>query len=128
MIRGRSESATHPHSLTAESVARLWLDAQGKVLAVNTTANQLWRIRDESLIGRSLVDLLAWEVISHESDWQSTQWDVLKTSATGTALPVQVQPFGGGDAVPVRLYLDPAHGDSPGYFATVVVEETTAPT
>jgi|GEM_PF-231881 len=128
MIRGSSASLARKDPPPSSLVALLWLSADGRIAAANVGARELWRVREKPLVGESLVALLAWEIVSQAPDWKQEQWDILVATARGCTLPVQAQPFGGGDAIPVLLTLEDATGSEPGYFAAIAIEEKPAET
>lgn len=123
MISGSSESATRNEPSPASTVALLWLDATGRVRSANASARFLWRVKENTFPSESFVSLLSWDITSGDPDWKQTRWDAIVTAARDGTVQLQAQPFGGGDAIPVAVALDEAHGPDPGYFAAIIPSE-----
>ena len=98
--------------------AVLVLDTNGRIEKASGTACTLWQTSADVLIGRNFPDLFAFEVISHESGWVQSQWEVLLAAAQLQPVTLQLQPNDAA-AFDSSVRIEKA-GDSPvSYFAFV---------
>ncbi len=106
------------HSAPADFCAVLVLDAQGRIVAANTSARTLWQTVEGELAGEHLASLFAFEIVSSDPDFLEAQWEVLVGSALDREIPLSAQPREGAPLL-VRLRLESSLGGASGYIATI---------
>lgn len=99
-------------------MAALVVDADGRVVAANTSAQMLWASPKTSLVNRSLVSLTGAMAATAESE--SAQWQSIKKSALDDFVTTAVRPVDGGEKRSVRMRLERAYGGGGSYIATFV--------
>lgn len=99
------------------TVAALVVDADGRVVAANTSAQMLWASPKTSLVNRSLVSLTG---ASPATDSESAQWQLIKQSALDDFVATKVRPVDGGEERSIRMRLERAYGGGGSYIATFV--------
>ena len=95
------------------------LDANGKILLADTGARSLWGASETELNGGHFCTLFAFDVISNDTHWLESQWDVLLAATAAGPLKLTAQPRDGARLeVSVRLE-KAAIATAPGYIAFV---------
>lgn len=96
----------------------LILAADGRVELASEAAGALWQTLPSNLVGESLPNLFACEVVSSEPDWLRAQWEVIQAAALERPLPLQLQPKSGA-ACDAILRLERTTTEPPRYIATL---------
>ena len=101
----------------AQFCAVLLLDGEGRVVAANSTARQLWQTGQNELIGDAFASLFSFEVVSNDPEFMQAQWEVLLAGLDReTVLTAQPRE---GPLCEVRVRLEKQLGGSSGFVATV---------
>lgn len=106
------------------------LDESGQVISANASAGGYWDCQAGELVGRKIVSLFAFEVVSDDPDILEAQWEVLQSSATQQRVPLAIQLSEEGPSIDVRVELEAAAGGEVAWLARVTraqVRETTPP-
>jgi len=86
----------------------------------SSVACTLWQAKSEELVGDSFPNLFSLEVVSHESGWVQSQWEVLLATAQLHTVTLQLQ---SKEAAPVDslVRIEKAGDEPPSYFAFVML-------
>ena len=112
-----SSGSSSAHGLGGEFCAVLVLAANGRVLAANSTARQLWQTGESELIGDPFASLFSFEVVSNDPEFIQAQWEVL-LAGLGHHTLLTAQPREGAPRE-VRVRIEQQIGGSAAYIATV---------
>jgi two-component system cell cycle sensor histidine kinase/response regulator CckA len=104
------------------STALLVLAQDGRVQLASAAACAIWQAKVDELVGDFFPNLFSFEVVSQESGWIQSQWEVLVTAAAAGPLTLKLQPkeaaefdavvrleAAGGNAGPFLAFVAPAH-------------------
>jgi two-component system cell cycle sensor histidine kinase/response regulator CckA len=122
-------STPAPHTtrlLTHGSAVVLVLDTDGRIQVASAAACAIWQANNAELVGDLFPNLFSFDVVSRESGWVQSQWEVLLAAAQSHPISLRLQPK---EAAPfdVNVRLEKA-GDSPiRYFAYITLAAATAP-
>ena len=95
------------------------LDSSGKILLADACSRSLWKAGETELNGGHFSALFSFDVISKDSRWIESQWDVLLAAAASGPLKLTAQPRDGAKLeVSVRLEKCVFSG-APGFVAFV---------
>ncbi len=72
--------------------AVLVLDANGRIQMASDTACALWQASFTELVGDVFPNLFVLEVVSRDSDWVQSQWEVLLAAAQQQPITLKLQP------------------------------------
>ena len=98
--------------------AVLALDTNGRVLMASTAACTLWQAAGAELVGDLFPHLFVFDVVSRESGWVQSQWEVILAAAQQQSITLQLQPKEAA-ARDVVVRIEKA-GDNPlSYFAFI---------
>ncbi len=96
------------------------LDTDGRVQVASATACALWQASYAELVGDLFPNLFTFDVVSHETGWVQSQWEVLLVAAQSHPIALRLQPKEAA-AFDVNVRLEKA-GDAPGrYFAFITL-------
>ena len=70
----------------------LVLAGDGRVLIASAAACAIWQAKPAELVGDYFPNLFAFEVVSQESNWVQSQWEVLLAAALDRPITLQLQP------------------------------------
>ncbi|HWA26003.1 MAG TPA: ATP-binding protein [Lacunisphaera sp.] len=105
-------------SSTILAGAVLVLGPDGRVQLASAAACTIWQARAEELVGDYFPNLFAFDVISHESGWVQSQWEVLLAAGRDHPISLKLQPKEAAE-FDVLVRLEPAGTDQAGYFAFI---------
>ena len=118
--------STHPASHSAGKLAAhasnvvLVLDTDGRIQVASAAACTLWGANHAELVGDVFPNLFIFEVVSGESGWVQSQWEVLLAAAQSHPITLRLQPKEAA-AFDVNVRLEKA-GDAPvRYFAYITL-------
>jgi PAS domain-containing protein len=94
------------------------IDADGKVVAANLSACELWGSAGKSIVGVSFASLFVPGADASEVDSTDAQWSTFRTAALERWSTCLTQPPGGLGRE-VRMRLERAFGGAGSYIATV---------
>ncbi|MBL9215462.1 MAG: PAS domain-containing protein [Opitutaceae bacterium] len=112
-----------PHNLASKGLAAkgsavLVLDTDGRIQVASNAACSLWQAANAEMVGDQLPNLFAFDVVSRESGWVQSQWEVLLAAALTQPITLRLQPKEAA-AFEVQVRIERA-GDAPvRYFAFV---------
>ena len=106
------------HAAEAAPAAVLFLDANGRISAANTSARQLWQTGENELIGEAFATLFAFEVVSNDPEFLEAQWEVVLASALDRSTTFSIQPREGAPR-DMRVRIERTVGSATTYIATV---------
>jgi PAS domain S-box-containing protein len=78
--------------LSAESSVVLLLDTDGRVQTASAAAHALWQATATELVNEYFPNLFTFDVVSRESGWVQSQWEVLLSVAQGQPATLKLQP------------------------------------
>ena len=107
-------------SLTTLSGAVLVLDAEGRIQVASAVACLIWQAANAELVGDHFPNLFAFDVVSRESGWVQTQWEVLLAGALGQPITLKLQPKEAA-ALDVNVSIQKAGEDPVRYFAFISI-------
>ena len=90
--------STHPASHSAGKLAAhasnvvLVLDTDGRIQVASAAACTLWGANHAELVGDVFPNLFIFEVVSGESGWVQSQWEVLLAAAQSHPITLRLQP------------------------------------
>ncbi|WP_172830177.1 PAS domain-containing protein [Opitutus sp. GAS368] len=123
-----THSAQHSAArlLATGSSTVLVLDTDGRIQVASAAACALWQAGNAELVGDLFPNLFTFDVVSRESGWVQSQWEVLLIAAQSHPISLRLQPKEAA-AFDVNVRLEKA-GDAPGrYFAFITLPATAAP-
>ncbi|HEX2860248.1 MAG TPA: PAS domain-containing protein, partial [Lacunisphaera sp.] len=85
-------TSKHVTTATAPGEAVLVVSANGRVELASASACTLWRAKPAELVGDTFPNLFAFEVVSRESGWVQSQWEVLLAAAVERPVTLRLQP------------------------------------
>jgi two-component system cell cycle sensor histidine kinase/response regulator CckA len=98
----------------------LVLDTDGRIQVASAAACKLWQANNTELIGDLFPNLFSFDVVSRESGWVQSQWEVLLAAAQSHPISLRLQPKEAA-ALDVNVRLEKA-GDTPvRYFAYITL-------
>jgi two-component system cell cycle sensor histidine kinase/response regulator CckA len=106
----------------------LVLDTDGRIQVASAAACALWQASHAELVGDLFPNLFSFDVVSRESGWVQSQWEVVLAAAQSHPISLRLQPKEAA-AFDVNVRLEKA-GDAPvRYFAyiTLPAASTSAP-
>jgi two-component system cell cycle sensor histidine kinase/response regulator CckA len=99
--------------------AVLLVNGKGLIQAANASAGLLWGEPEGALVGRPLISLFSWDILSSDPDFLEAQWEIVLAGALDQDLTLPAQAKN-GQTTNVRLRLEsPAGLPADSYFATV---------
>ncbi len=102
----------------------LVLDNDGRIQVASAAACALWQAGNAELVGDLLPNLFTFDVVSRESGWVQSQWEVLLAAAQSHPISLCLQPKEAA-AFDVNVRLEKA-GDAPArYFAFITLPAAT---
>jgi len=90
-VHASTPSFSHK-SLGQSGTAVLVLDTNGVIQMASSAACTLWQASTAELIGDSFPSLFIFEVVSRDSGWVQSQWEVVLAAAQIQPLTLQMQP------------------------------------
>ncbi len=104
----------------------LVLDANGRVEVASTAACTVWQANNAELVGDLFPNLFAFDVVSRESSWVQSQWEVLLAAGQGHPISLRLQPKEAA-AFDVNVRLEPAGAAPARHFAFITLPAPAAP-
>ena len=101
------------------------LGSDGRVQIASAAACTLWQAKSAELVGDFFPSLFSFEVVSRESGWVQSQWDVLVAAAHDRVITLQLQPKEAAE-YEVQVRLEKTGGEPPQYLATIGQAKPTA--
>jgi len=120
-------SAQHPAAklLNSGSSTVLVLDTDGRIQVASAAACAVWQAANSELVGDLFPNLFTFDVVSRETDWVQSQWEVLLAAAQIHPIALRLQPKEAA-AFDVNVRLEKA-GDTPvRYFAFITLPAAPA--
>src|SRR5882757_6194226 len=106
--------------LATGSSTVLVLDTDGRIQVASAAACALWQANQAELVGDLFPNLFSFDVVSRESGWVQSQWEVLLAAAQSHPISLLLQPKEAA-AFDANVRLEKA-GDAPvRYFAYVTL-------
>ncbi len=102
----------------ATDAAILVLGPDGRIQLASAVACALWQAKVTELVGDYFPNLFAFDVVSQESGWVQSQWEVLLAATGARPITLQLQPKEAAD-YEVRVRLEPAGGEPAQYLAFI---------
>ncbi len=100
--------------------AVLVLDTDGRIQVASAAACALWQAGNAELVGDLFPNLFSFDVVSRESGWVQSQWEVLLAAAQSHPISLRLQPKEAA-AFDANVRLEKA-GDAPvRYFAYITL-------
>jgi PAS domain-containing protein len=109
-----------PGNDTGAAFGVLVLDADGRVVAANSSARELWRAGPKPLVGIPLVGLLGSDAVGSEPGFAIIQWELLRKAALDRLMDVSVQPVDGRARRRMRLRLERSQGGAGTFIALLL--------
>ena len=121
MTPGSKQTSTLQHPgkiLTHEARVVLVLDTDGRIQTASAAAHSLWQASATELVNELFPNLFAFDVISRDSGWVQSQWEVMLALAQNQPVTLKLQPkeAAARDAV---LRIEKAGGEPVRYFAFI---------
>ncbi len=110
----------------ATSGAVLVVAADGRIQLASAAACALWQAKAEELTGDFFPNLFSFEVVSRESGWVQSQWEVLVAAAAGRAITLRLQPKEAAE-FDVQVRIEAATGQPPQHLVFVSRPSAAAP-
>ena len=110
----------------ATSGAVLVVAADGRIQLASAAACALWQAKPEELTGDFFPNLFSFEVVSRESGWVQSQWEVLVAAAAGRAITLRLQPKEAAE-FDVQVRIETAAGHPPQHLVFVSRPAAAAP-
>ncbi|MDB6168244.1 MAG: sensor hybrid histidine kinase [Verrucomicrobia bacterium] len=104
-------------SPAAGACAVVLVDANGQITAANATAQEIWGAPDGSLVGSHFATLIEFDVVSNESDWLASHWEVILATALDQSARLTIRPRQ-GPSRELLVRLEKITGAATGYIAT----------
>ncbi|MSU46257.1 MAG: PAS domain S-box protein [Lacunisphaera sp.] len=79
-------------SLSYGGSVALVLDADGRVQVASASACTIWQAANAELVGDLLPNLFAFDIVSRESGWVQSQWEVLLAANLSQPITLKLQP------------------------------------
>ena len=98
--------------------AVLVLDENGRIQIASVAACNLWQASTTELVDDIFPNLFVFDVVSRESGWVQSQWEVLLAAAQQQPITLQLQPKEKA-ALEAVVRIEKFSGAPPGYFAFV---------
>ena len=117
-VQTPSAHSAAPKALAQAENAVLVLDANGRVQIASVAACNLWQASATELVDDLFPNLFVFEVVSRESGWVQSQWEVLLAAAQQQPIRLQLQPKETA-ALEAMVRIEKTGGVSPGYFAFI---------
>lgn len=96
------------------------LDTDGRIQIASAAACTVWQASNAELVGDLFPNLFSFDVVSRESGWVQSQWEVLLAAAQTHPISLRLQPKEAA-AIDANVRLEKA-GDSPvRYFAYITL-------
>ena len=103
----------------------LVLAGDGRVLVASAAACAAWQAKATELVGDFFPNLVALEVVSRESSWVQSQWEVLLAAALDQPINLKLQPKEAAE-LEVRVRLEKTAGEPAQYLAYVTLPAAAA--
>ena len=122
-----THSAQHSAArlLATGSSSVLVLDTDGRIQVASAAACALWQAGYAELVGDLFPNLFSFDVVSRESGWVQSQWEVLLVAAQSHPISLRLQPKEAA-AFDVNVRLEKA-GDAPGRYFVFITLPAAAP-
>ena len=117
-MKQTSAHHTARSNLTYAGSVVLLLDTDGRIQVASAAAHSLWQASATELVNDFFPNLFTFDVVSRESGWVQSQWEVLLSVAQGQPITLKLQPK---ESAPfdVSVHIEKA-GDNPvRYFAFI---------
>ncbi len=103
----------------------LVLDTDGRVQVASASACAIWQAGNAELVGDLFPNLFTFDVVSRDTDWVQSQWEVLLAAAQGHPISLRLQPKEAA-AFDVNVRLEKA-GDNPARYLAFITLPAAAP-
>jgi two-component system cell cycle sensor histidine kinase/response regulator CckA len=128
-LRTRLSAHSTHHSaaklLAAGSSIVLVLDTDGRIQVASAAACALWQAGNAELVGDLFPNLFSFDVVSRESGWVQSQWEVLLAAAQNHPISLRLQPKEAA-SFDANVRLEKA-GDAPGRYLAFITLPPAAP-
>jgi len=101
------------------------LDTDGRVQVASAAACAIWQAGNAELVGDLFPNLFTFDVVSRDTDWVQSQWEVLLAAAQGHPISLRLQPKEAA-AFDVNVRLEKA-GDNPARYLAFITLPPAAP-
>ena len=123
-----SAQLTASNNLAGGSSVVLLLDTDGRIQVASAAAQLLWQASSTELVNDLFPNLFTFDVVSRDSGWVQSQWEVLLSIAQDQPVTLKLQPK---EAAPfdALVRIEKAGNEPLGYFAFITLPpRTVAPT
>ena len=117
-VNQTSTQRTAGRNLAPEASVVLLLDTDGRIQVASVAAQSLWQASATELLNDLFPNLFSFDVVSRDSGWVQSQWEVLLSVAQGQPVNLQLQPKEAA-AFDCLVRLEKAGDDPVRYFAFV---------
>jgi len=104
----------------------LVLDTDGRILVSSAAARSLWQAAPTELVNDFFPNLFAFEVVSRESGWVQSQWEVLLSAALDQSISLKLQPKEAA-ALDCLVHIEKAGDEPVRYLAFINLPAQVAP-
>src|SRR6478736_10424153 len=104
----------------------LVLGAEGRVQIASAGACAAWQAKSDELVGDFFPNLFAFEVVSQESNWVQSQWEVLLAATLDRSIALKLQPKEAAE-LDVLVRLEKTAGEPAQYLAFITLPTATGP-
>ena len=94
------------------------LDTDGRVQVASAAAHSLWQASATELVNDHFPNLFSFDVVSRDSGWVQSQWEVLLAVAQEEPVALKLQPKESGE-IDALVRIEKAGGEPARYFAFV---------
>ncbi|HKB57371.1 MAG TPA: ATP-binding protein [Lacunisphaera sp.] len=113
-------------SLSAAGSAVLVLDTDGRIQVASVAACTIWQARNSELVGDLFPNLFTFDVVSRETNWVQSQWEVLLAATRSQPIALKLQPKEAA-AFDVLIHIEKAGDEPVRYLAFITLPATLAP-
>ena len=116
----KQTTTLHPtgRNLAQEASVVLLLDTDGRIQTASAAAHALWQASATELVNDFLPNLFNFDVVSRESGWVQSQWEVLLSVALDQPITLKLQPKEAG-AFDALVRIEKAGNEPVRYFAFI---------
>ena len=111
---------------SATGALLLVLGGDGRVQIASAAASAAWQAKATELVGDFFPNLFAFEVVSQDSNWVQSQWEVLLAAAQDRPLALKLQPKEAAE-FEVLVRLEKTAGEPVQYLAFITPPGAAAP-
>ena len=115
----------HSKNLADGGGAVLVLDTDGRIVLASAAARALWQASATELVNDVLPNLFVFDVVSGESGWVQSQWEVLLAAAQAMPITLKLQPKEAA-AFDARVRIEKASDEPLRYLAFISMPATAA--